>query len=80
MRAPTTTSLTRWSTRSFMRGNLLSSRSSCSTSMILTGIPKPSAQLLPDLEKRDKKLDFGGNYAGKWHASKDYLDGDGDDS
>ncbi|NTW30221.1 MAG: hypothetical protein HGA33_03010 [Candidatus Moranbacteria bacterium] len=37
-------------------------------------------QPVPDLEKRDKKLDFGGNYAGKWHASKDYLDGDGDDS
>jgi hypothetical protein len=33
---------------------------------------------LSDLTKQDNSLDFGGNYRGRWHASKDYLHGDGD--
>lgn len=36
-------------------------------------------QVLPhsDLAKRDSRLDLGGNYEGRWHAKKDYYNGDG---
>ena len=34
---------------------------------------------IPDLDTRERKIDFGGNYKGKYGASKDILYGDGDD-